>query len=144
MYAQPRLRSSCSESKLIPSFNIFYIKKGNVGRRTAQKLWVNSSNVEICKVKKTEAVLTSTQIYILNRNMKISDIFYIKVFIFWWWNFQYICISLFSWYHNLYIRLSWSYEVLIPGPINYYFYLTLEKWGVNQDGHGISIAVPKL
>ena len=35
-------------------------------------------------------------IYVLSRNMKNIRNFYLKIFIFWWENFQYIWIGMFS------------------------------------------------
>ena len=65
---------------------------------SAQKhrLWVL---VRTASPRRFERIPT---IYVVSRNMKnIRIFFYLKIFIFWWQNFQYIWIGLFSWCHDL-------------------------------------------
>ena len=53
------------------------------------KLWV------LFGTASSRQFLRVSTMYVLSRNMKKYQIFYLKNYSFWWWKFQYICIGVF-------------------------------------------------
>ena len=63
---------------------------------SAGRFWRVPTIYVLSRNIKNQRILSENFAEVLSRNLKTARIFHLKVFIFWWWKFQYIWIGVFS------------------------------------------------